>query len=328
MKLILKIFNASFDLGYVPANWKIAKIILLLKKNQNPDDPNSYRAISLLICIGKLLETILNKRMTHWAEKRKILADVQSGFRPNHSTQDIIFRLIENVKKNLRKINKTGLILFDFEKAFDTTPHINILYKLHKLKCPAKIGKWIKSYLNNRTFYINLDEDTSSTKNINSGIPHSGCISALLFATFINDIAIKLKTHVNLGMFADDISTWYSAKSVKKIEKKLQKATNLVDKYAKKWGFKLNEKKTNYIVFANNHNKKSYILNSNLNIKLNKTNIKKETHLTLLGITLDPGLTFAENFHKVRKKATIKLNIIKILGSKYYNINHKHLITI
>ena len=171
--------------------------------------------------------------MTQWAEKRKILADEQSGFRPNHSTQDIIFRLIENVKTNLRKKNKTGLILFDFEKAFDTTPHINILYKLHKLKCPAKIGKWIISYLNNRTFYINLEEEISSTKNINSGIPQGGCISALLFAIFINDIAKKLKTHFNLGMFADDISTWTSAKPVKKIEKKLQKATNLVQKYAK-----------------------------------------------------------------------------------------------
>ena len=75
LKFILKIFNASFDMGYVPVNWKIAKIILLLKKNQNPDDANSYRAISLLSCIGKLLEIILNKRMTQWAEKRKILAD-------------------------------------------------------------------------------------------------------------------------------------------------------------------------------------------------------------------------------------------------------------
>ena len=111
LKFILKIFNASFDLGYVPVNWKIAKIILLLKKNQNPDDPNSYRGISLLSCIGKLLEIILNKRMTHWAEKRKILADEQSGFRPNRSTQDIIFRLIENVKVLICR-RKIKLVLY------------------------------------------------------------------------------------------------------------------------------------------------------------------------------------------------------------------------
>ena len=36
LKFILKIFNASFDHGYEPVNWKIAKIILLPKKKSKP----------------------------------------------------------------------------------------------------------------------------------------------------------------------------------------------------------------------------------------------------------------------------------------------------
>ena len=83
--------------------------------------------------------------MTPWLQKRKILCDEQSGLRPYHSTQDIILKFLENTKNNFKIKNKTGLILYDFEKAFDTIPHTNILIKLSKIKCPRKIALWKKT---------------------------------------------------------------------------------------------------------------------------------------------------------------------------------------
>ena len=112
-----------------------------------------------------------------------------------------------------------------------------------------KIGKWLRSYLEGRTFQIH-DEINSSKKQIKAGIPQGGCLSALLFAIFINDIKKELKKiGVKFALFADDISVWFSGK----INKILQKAIDKINKYTQKWGLKLNVDKTKYMLIANNY---------------------------------------------------------------------------
>ena len=266
--------------------------------------------------------------MTSWTQKRKIICDEQSGFRPNHSTQDIILKFLENTKNNFKIKNKTGLILYDFEKAFDTIPHSNILIKLGKIKCPRKIALWIKDYLLDRRFQIQINESKSELREIKAGIPQGGCLSAMLFAIFINDIARELKKiKVNFGLFADDISIWSHSKNTKTIQKKLQNASNVVNKYAKKWGMKINANKTNYCIYYPGYKtkKKKYII---LEIVINNQAIKNNENQTLLGITLDPQLKFDEHFRLVKTKALKKFNIIKILSSKYFAVNSKHLLSI
>jgi hypothetical protein len=93
-------------------------------------------------------------------------------------------------------------------------------------------------------------------------------------------------------------------------------------------GMKLNIKKTNYLLIARNFNRPSYNYSSNLHICIDNVPISKTLNPTLLGIMLDPGLTFKPHFQEVRKKCASKINLIKTLSSKYYNINTLHLLTI
>lgn len=53
---LTKIFNKCFNLVYWPKNFKIAKVIPILKAGKPPTDAQSYRPISLLNATGKLLE--------------------------------------------------------------------------------------------------------------------------------------------------------------------------------------------------------------------------------------------------------------------------------
>jgi hypothetical protein len=59
---VLPILNLSWKRGIVPQIWKDA-IIIPIKKCKDPKDPISYRPISLLSCLGKLLERIINNRL-------------------------------------------------------------------------------------------------------------------------------------------------------------------------------------------------------------------------------------------------------------------------
>ena len=204
-----------------------------MKKNSDPKLPASYRPISLLSCIGKLLERIINTRLTKWAESRNILVDEQNDFRKGRSTQNAIFKLIESVSRKFKKKQKTGLVLYDFAKAFDTISHSGILRILNKLRCPVTIGNWVQSYLENRSFKIWNEKKSSSEKLIKSGVPQDGCLSALPFALFINDLGKKLKKlgpKLNFALFADDVSVWCSHSKISCINKTLQKATMIIKK--------------------------------------------------------------------------------------------------
>jgi len=117
----------------------------------------------------------------------------------------------------------------------------------------------------------------------------------------------------------------YSSKNPNTIQRKLQQATDILSEYSKSWGMKLNELKTNYIVF---HKKKTIFNQNNLHLTLNGKQIIKEKHPKLLGITLDEHLDFSEHFHCLKKSINSKINLIRILNSKAYSINPHHLLTV
>ena len=59
--VLLKIFNQSWIKGVVPAIWKEAIIIPVPKKGKDKKNPHSYCPISLLSCVGKLLERMISR---------------------------------------------------------------------------------------------------------------------------------------------------------------------------------------------------------------------------------------------------------------------------
>ncbi|GBP95964.1 RNA-directed DNA polymerase from mobile element jockey [Eumeta japonica] len=77
--LILAIFNACLRLSFYPSQWKIAQVVMIQKPGKPAHDVTSYRPISLLPVVGKLLEKIvLNRMREHLTE---IIPTHQFGFR-------------------------------------------------------------------------------------------------------------------------------------------------------------------------------------------------------------------------------------------------------
>jgi hypothetical protein len=73
IKYITHLFNASLLLGYFPNQWKVDQIILLLKSRKPPNDPSSYRPISLLPMLSKVFEKLIFHRLLPIIEKQQIL---------------------------------------------------------------------------------------------------------------------------------------------------------------------------------------------------------------------------------------------------------------
>jgi len=81
LSVILSLFNALLKNGHLPTNWKHSKIIMIAKKNMPKDSFSSYRPISLISCLSKCLEKIMNVKLILWAEQNSILPDCQAGLK-------------------------------------------------------------------------------------------------------------------------------------------------------------------------------------------------------------------------------------------------------
>ena len=111
--------------------------------------PNSgnYRPIALTSNICKIMEMMINERLTYVIERKGYVAGYQSGFRKGRNTMDPALCLEHEIRK--AQINKESVVavFFDIEKAYDMMWKDGLLIKLSKLGVTGPIG-------GSRTFYF------------------------------------------------------------------------------------------------------------------------------------------------------------------------------
>lgn len=83
---VLKLFNTCLSLGHFPNAWKHGLIIFFRKRNKPPDQPRSYRPITILAILGKIYERLLKTRIMTQLEANNFLHPTQYGFREGRST--------------------------------------------------------------------------------------------------------------------------------------------------------------------------------------------------------------------------------------------------
>lgn len=304
---LTKIFNACLLTSYFPESWKTAKIIAVKKPGKEMSIPSSYRPISLLPSLAKLLEFLIYSRLKRTANS--ILIDQQFGFRDCHSTVQQLARVTEHVAHNLNSHNSTGMYLLDVEKAFDTVWHDGLLHKLILCNIPLPLVRLIHSYLSNRRFQVHLDEVKSNMLNIPAGIPQGSILGPFLFLIYLNDIPTQIRT--NLACFADDTACYTSSADTDLIIDRLQLSIDLHVEYFDRWKLNLNDTKTEAILFSRSRNHPTRTL------KINGHPIIWSNEVKYLGVTLDRKLNWTPHIDNLKIKGIKALNALSpILNRK------------
>jgi Endonuclease-reverse transcriptase/Reverse transcriptase (RNA-dependent DNA polymerase) len=78
---LLEIYNTIWRTGNFPDGWRKALTMPIPKPGKDPENLDSYRPISLTSCLGKIMEKMVNKRLVHILEKRRLIPEQQYGFR-------------------------------------------------------------------------------------------------------------------------------------------------------------------------------------------------------------------------------------------------------
>ena len=110
LPLLYRLFNKILNCGHFPAAWATGCIIPIFKKGDS-NDPNNYRGITIVSCLGKLFTSILCNRIFEWNSENDVITDAQFGFKPGFSTIDAIFVLQSLINRTLKK-KKEVILLF------------------------------------------------------------------------------------------------------------------------------------------------------------------------------------------------------------------------
>jgi hypothetical protein len=127
LKILQYILNATLRLEYWPTNYKLAKIIMVLKPAKPPIDIASYRPISLLPIISKILEKLILNRLTKETQFQNWIPEHQFGFRQKHSTIQQCQRLSDNINRALEEREYCSAVFLDIRQAFDKVWHPGLL---------------------------------------------------------------------------------------------------------------------------------------------------------------------------------------------------------
>ncbi|EKG08496.1 hypothetical protein TCSYLVIO_000356, partial [Trypanosoma cruzi] len=162
LRFPLRCINHSWTTGTIPAEWRRATIVPLLKPGKSPELLESYRPVSLTSIVSKVAEKMVLKRLLWvWTPHPH-----QYAYRSMRTTTMQLAHLIHEVEHNRNhyfqvslpkksgignqlhyRPHRTLLVLVDFSKAFDSIDHRVLSHLLANIP-GVNCRRWL------RTFYV------------------------------------------------------------------------------------------------------------------------------------------------------------------------------
>nr|VZI47463.1 unnamed protein product [Spirometra erinaceieuropaei] len=233
------LFQASFEAGCLPADWKSARITAL-HKGGSKASANNYRPISLTSICCKLMEKIIKRELVRFLEQHNLLSDAQHGFRSGRSCVTNLLNCLERWTRSVEEGNALHVVYIDFKKAFDSVSHQRLLHKLSRTGVTGNLLKWIQSFLLDRFQTVHVGGQKLTEVAVESGVPQGSVLGPTLFIIYVNDCVSELDCGV--AMFSDDIKLWSVIRTADD-EEHLQANLNRLQQWSKAWLLPYNEKK-------------------------------------------------------------------------------------
>ena len=183
--------------GFIPTDWKAAKVIPLFKSGSTDDRP-----ISILPSMSKLLERVVHiyKQLMAHLEQNSLLSHFQYGFRHKRCTDLAVTHLTDAIRREAENDSLTGCA-FICEFA------------------------WFTDYLCYRSQVVQLKGVLSEPQPIFAGVPQGSILGPVLLIIHFNDVYKPLK-HSKIVTYANDSVIYTSSKDVDIIQQSLSEDMN------------------------------------------------------------------------------------------------------
>ena len=321
LRCLTAIYKASYLLQYVPNAFLDVRVVFIPKAGKkNYSDPRSFRPITLMNFMYKILEKVLLWDNEENVIKHKPFHNNQHGFRKGRSCDSALTSLTSRIEAAFLD-KKQGFALcgfLDFTGAYDNLTNRSMLTALKKRGCKQEFIGWIFDFLKHRRINTSL-RGVSLKCYPTKGAPQGAVTSPWLWND-VDDGFLGLfdqDLHIHTEGYADDCVLIITGGNVLDMRDKLQAAMNKAQTWALSQGLEFSASKTQVVLFTRKQ-KKSYTLPSKLSLA--NTELKFSEVTKHLGIWLDQKLSF--KYHLDMKVKRCKFVIGRIAGAmgKFWGI--------
>ena len=296
-KPLFQIFSASLESGYLPKEWRNAKIVPIFKKKGDSSEAVNYRPVSLTPTVSKVLETVIKHKLLKFLLANKLITPKQHGFLSRRSTlTNLLASMNEWFKARLNRKNVHACYT-DFSKAFDTVSHPKLLYKLSKYGITGKLFLWLSSFLSSRQQYVDVEGSSSKSCPVVSGVPQGTVLGPILFLIFINDLP-DVVLNCEISLYADDSKICKAENADVVHSTALQEDLCRVHKWACEWQLTLAIQKCSVFIFGSAVGTPRYTLGD--------SELDVVKHVNDLGILLSSDQKFSQHCKSVSNRALFR----------------------
>ncbi|XP_072105251.1 uncharacterized protein [Mobula birostris] len=202
-RVFTDIFNLSLAQAVVPTSFKIATIVPV-QKHSTAMGLNDFRPVALTPFTAKCFERLVLSHLKSYLPST--LDPHQLAYHTNRSSEDAISTALHCALTHLDSPNSYVRMLFiDFSSAFNTVIPSKLITKLRQLGIRVSLCNWTLDFLTNRSQSVKLDNLSSSTFTLNTGVPQGCVLSPLLYSLFTYD-CVPVHGSTFIIKFTDDTS--------------------------------------------------------------------------------------------------------------------------
>lgn len=315
--VITGLFNAVLKMGYFPRSWKRSKVIVIPKGNSQDHKIGSMRPISLLPVIGKLLEGVLNDRLSFHLESMEKLHPNQHGFRLQRGTSSALVSVTSKVESCLSSDLSCYGCSLDIQAAFDSVPHSGLILAAINKGVPPYLVRLLRSFTTGRTSQITV-QGTTRELDVRAGTPQGSALSPTLFAMYIDDTLREANLNSTQSLtqaFADDI--WITSWGDNDVQAQgiMQSVLDSVSRSISNAGLCLSPPKCQAIKFIAKGPHQNM-----LPLYIDGSQIQEVQAVKYLGVVLDSKLSYKQHVNHIYRKGNERLMLMRRMSRVYWGV--------
>lgn len=308
---LLSLYNRVWTQQSFPKQWRHAIVVPIAKPGKERSQPAAYRPISLTNCLCKIMERMVNARLSWIIEDRKLLSPTQAGSRKGHNTTDHLVRASSYIQDGFIKGLHTIGIFFDLFRAYDLTWTCVILDVLvSKWGLRGCLPTFIALFLQDRTIAVRCNSTISGTHPLENGIVQGSVLSGKLFTAAVNSISQYIPDEVLECIFMDDIGLFLRGKTLQEVQDTLQTVLQSFEQWSRDNGFQFSAEKTKVVHFCRKRKCPSQPV-----LHLNSQPLTVVQSHRFLGVVFDSRLTWRTHITQLRGQCMRALAPLRAVAS-------------
>jgi hypothetical protein len=317
---ITDLLSACLRAGHHPRLWKEAVVCVIPKPGRADYTlAKNFRPISLLECLGKLLEKVVAKLIYRDMSKHALVPSTQFGGRNASSTLDAGLTLLHDIQAAHQTGLRTGILLFDIQGFFDNINHNRLIQVFTDLGFAPELVGWCRSFLKERTVRLKFNGKTSDPFDFTVGAPQGSPVSPVLSIIYTSPLLHKMRawTNSSLGMYVDDGVIFACGKEWADIQNTMRFGYSECAEWLTRAGLNIEPDKTELLFFRKRMEKVDPPANIRLPTSADNITYQVPATITLryLGFFFDARLSWTHHVDVVCNRARASLKALKLLGN-------------